>query len=31
MNFGDFLISLFVILAVVAMFETYIDYNKKGK
>jgi hypothetical protein len=31
MNFGDFLISLFVILAVVTMFETYIDYNKKGK
>ena len=31
MIFGDFLISLFVILAVVTMFETYIDYNKKGK
>lgn len=31
MNFVDFLISLFVILAVVTMFETYIDYKKKGK
>ena len=31
MIFGDFLISLFVILAVVTMFETYIDYKKKGK
>lgn len=31
MNFGDFSISLFVILAVVTMFETYIDYKKKGK
>lgn len=31
MNFGEFLISLFVIIAVVTMFGTYIDYKKKGK
>ena len=31
MNFGEFLISLFVIIAVVTMFEMYINYKKKGK
>lgn len=30
MNFGEFLISLVIVVAITYMFEKYIDY-KKGK